>query len=143
MYRVARGFDPFLFRAPLSPLPTQDTPVLDGNRWDDPLGKYATLYCASTAEAAFGETIARYREREGLLDRISSFLSDDPDPDYDFDLHPARIPPDYFVDRYLGRVMLIRRSCSLTLITRTPMRRQRSACDPYCTSTTCVWLTVE
>lgn len=92
IYRVAKGLDPFRFLPPRSPLPEQDEPVLDGNRWDDSLGEFAALYCASSAVAAFAETIARYREVPGLLDRIDAFLSGEPDSDYDFDLEPARVP---------------------------------------------------
>ena len=104
IYRVAKGLDPFAFRPPRSALPVQDQPVLDGNRWDDPLGRFASLYCATTAEAAYGETIARYREKNGLIDRIAAFLSGDPDLDYDFELEPGRVPSDYFADRNLGHV---------------------------------------
>lgn len=106
IYRVAKGLDPFRFLPPRSPLPEQDEPVLDGNRWDDSLGEFAALYCASSAVAAFAETIARYREVPGLLDRIDAFLSGEPDSDYDFDLEPARVPDDYFADRYLGHVAI-------------------------------------
>lgn len=104
VYRVAKGLDPFVFRPPRSALPAGDEPVLDGNRWDDPLGQFASLYCATTAEAAFGETIARYREKDGLIDRISAFLNSDPDPAYDFELEPGRVPRDYLADRHLGHV---------------------------------------
>lgn len=103
VFRVARGLEPFGFRPPRGPLPEQDEPLLDGNRFDDPQAEYATLYCASTAEAAFGETIARYREAPGLLDRIDAFLNAAPDPDYDPELLPARVPDDYFADRYVGQ----------------------------------------
>ncbi len=106
VYRVAKGLDPFRFLPPRSPLPEQDEPVLDGNRWDDPLGLYATLYCASSAVAAFAETIARYREAPGLLDRIDTFLNAEPDSDYDFPLEPARVPADYFADRSLGHAAI-------------------------------------
>jgi hypothetical protein len=104
IFRVARGLQPFAFRPPRSALPDQDEPVLDGNRFDDPEGRFATLYCASSAQAAFGETIARYREAPGLLDRIDAFLNAPPDADYDPELLPARVPGDYFADRYLGQV---------------------------------------
>lgn len=104
VYRVAKGLDPFVFRPPRSALPDGNEPVLDGNRWDDPSARFASLYCATTAEAAFGETIARYRETDGLIGRIAAFLNSDPDPAYDFELAPGRVPPDYFADRYLGHV---------------------------------------
>lgn len=106
VYRVAKGPEPFRFQPPRSALPLLDEPVLDGNRWDDPLGEFATLYCASTAVAAFGETIARYREVPGLLDRIDAFLGGEPDGEYDFPLEPGRVPDDYFADRYLGHVAI-------------------------------------
>jgi hypothetical protein len=106
VHRVAKGLDPFRFRPPRSPLPEQDEPVLDGNRWDDAQGQYATLYCASSAVAAFAETIARYREVPGLLDRIDAFLSGEPDGEYDFELEPARVPDDYFADRSLGHAAI-------------------------------------
>lgn len=51
------------------------SPCSPGNRWDDPLGRFAVLYFALSAEAAFAETIARYREALGLLERIDAFLS--------------------------------------------------------------------
>jgi hypothetical protein len=105
VYRVARSAWPFEFH-PGEPLVDPGRPVEGGSRWDDPLGQFATLYCASTAEAAFAETIARYRERGGLLERIDTFLSGSPDPDYDFELEPGKVPGDYFEDRYLGHVQV-------------------------------------
>lgn len=104
VFRVATGAWPFEFRLPREALSDETDPVLGGNRWDDPLARFATLYCASSAEAAFGETIARYRERPGLLERIDSFLSSPADPDYDPPLLPGRVPDDYFDSRYLGNV---------------------------------------
>ena len=46
-------------------------------------------YCTSRAEGAFGEMIARYRERPGLLQRIDAFLTGRPDPEYDPLLSPG------------------------------------------------------
>lgn len=103
VFRVGRALDPFVFRPPRDALPVQAQPVLGGNRWDDPLGQFASLYCATTSEAAFGETIATFRERDGLVDRISAYLNDDPDAEYEFELTPGRVPPDYVADRYLAR----------------------------------------
>lgn len=84
------------------PLPESPTPVTDGNRWDDALGRYSTIYCASTPEAAYGETITRYRERPGLMDRMAAYLEGDPDQEYDFEIPPGEIPADYFASRVLG-----------------------------------------
>jgi hypothetical protein len=103
VYRVARGANPFVFRRSTR-IPLNDGAVEDGNRWDDPDGLFKTLYCASSPEAAFGETIARYREAPGLLDRISAFLTSEPDPAYDFELIPGSVPDDYFQSRYIGHI---------------------------------------
>jgi hypothetical protein len=102
--RVATGPWPFAFHPPRSPLVDNGLPVLGGNRWDDPRGSFATLYCASSAEGAFAETISRYRDEPGLLDRIDAFLSGPPDDDYDFELRPGHVPEDYFDNRYLGHI---------------------------------------
>jgi hypothetical protein len=100
--RVARSVEVFTFHVP-QPLPAPaPEPIEEGNRWDDPDGRFATLYCASSAEGAFGEVIARYRERTGLLDRIDQFLTQRPDPEYDPVLAPGRVPPEFFDRRWLG-----------------------------------------
>lgn len=104
LWRIARGLDPFSFDPPRSRLPLSDYPILGGNRWDDPDGEFATLYCSTTPEGAFAETIARYRNRPGLLDRIDRFLTGQPDSDYDFPLSPGRVPDEYFTNRVLGHV---------------------------------------
>lgn len=70
VHRVARGLEPFAFGQAPSPLLDAGEPVYGGNRFDDPDGRFRTLYAASSEEAAFGETIAAYRDRDGLLDRI-------------------------------------------------------------------------
>jgi hypothetical protein len=38
---------------------------------------------ASSAQAAFGEVVPRYRDRPGLLDRIDEFLNQPAEPEYD------------------------------------------------------------
>ena len=103
VHRVGRGLDPFAFGPPPTPLPDAGEPVVGGNRFDDPAGRFTTLYAASSEEAAFGETIAAYRDRDGLLDRIDEFLNAAADPDHDPELRAGVVPPDYFADRYLGR----------------------------------------
>jgi hypothetical protein len=62
------------------------------------------VYCASQAEAAFGEVIARYRERPGLLARIDDFLTQSPDPEYDPLLNPGVVPTEFFDGRWIGHV---------------------------------------
>jgi hypothetical protein len=102
VHRVARSVEVFAFQVP-GPLPrAAPVPIEEGNRWDDAEGRFATVYCASSAEAAFGEVIARYRERTGLLDRIDSFLSQRPDPEYDPLLSPGVVPAEFFERRWLG-----------------------------------------
>jgi RES domain len=78
--------------------------VLGGNRWDDPAGEFGTMYCSTSAEGAFAETIARYRTQPGLLERIDRFLTGQPDSDYDFLLTPGRMPDEYFTNRVLGHI---------------------------------------
>jgi hypothetical protein len=51
---------------------------------------------------AFGETIAKYRLREGLLETIDAYLTEPPDEAADPPLRPGVIPEDYFDDRVIG-----------------------------------------
>lgn len=104
VHRVSRSIDVFAFYTsqPLS-RPVAEA-IEDGNRWDDAEGKFATVYCASRAETAFGEVIARYRERPGLLERIDDFLTQAPDPEYDPLLSPGVVPAEFFDGRWIGHV---------------------------------------
>ena len=102
VHRVSRSINVFAFRT-AAPLPNPaSVPIHDGNRWDDAQGNFATVYCASSAEGAFGEVIARYRERPGLLQRIDAFLNQPPDPDYDPLLTPGVVPAEFFDGRWIG-----------------------------------------
>jgi hypothetical protein len=104
VYRVARSVDVLAFHVP-QPLPVPaPAPIEEGNRWDDAHGRFATVYCASRAEGAFGEVIARYRERPGLLQRIDAFLTGRPDPEYDPLLSLGVVPAEFFDRRWLGHV---------------------------------------
>ena len=78
VHRVSRSIDVFTFHTPQPLLRPAPDPIEDGNRWDDAEGRFATVYCASEAEAAFGEVIARYREQPGLLARIDDLRGCDP-----------------------------------------------------------------
>ena len=102
LFRVAKDPDPFTPWPPRSPADLS-VPILDGNRWDDPKAQFTTMYCATSAVGAFGETIARYRTSAGLLDRIEAFFAGNaPDPEFDPPLEPGKVPEDYFANRYLG-----------------------------------------
>jgi hypothetical protein len=100
---VSRHWDPFSVAPPPEPLPSSDTPVIEGNRWDDAYGKFSSLYAATTAAAAFGETISRYREKADLIAKIDAFLEGPPDPEYNFDTEPGVVPSDYLSNRRIGR----------------------------------------
>jgi hypothetical protein len=76
--------------------------VLEGNRWDDPIGVFVTLYCSTSEEGAFGETISVFREVPALLRRIDAFLRGDPDPTFSPELTVGTVPDDYFDGRYIG-----------------------------------------
>ncbi len=102
VYRVSRDLEPFKYSEPPLSLPKLDEPVIAGNRWDDPDGSYSTLYCATTAECSFAETIARYREKKDLLEKIDKFLSGPADVEYDFEVTPGVVPEDYVANRTLG-----------------------------------------
>jgi hypothetical protein len=79
---------------------------------DDAEGKFATVYSASQAEAAFGEVIARYRERPGLLDRIDDFLTHPPDAEHDPLLSPGVVPEEFFDGRWTGHPAAAATTCS-------------------------------
>jgi RES domain len=104
VHRVSRSVDVFAFHVPQPLTPQSPGPVEQGNRWDDPDGAFATVYCASSAPAAFGEVVARYRERPGLLARIDEFLNHPADPEYDPQLEPGVVPAEFFDRRWLGKV---------------------------------------
>jgi RES domain len=100
--RVSKNPEPF--SPPSAPLPLKwsDTPVLGGNRWDDPRGVFLTLYCSTSEEGAFGETIAPFRKVPGLRARIDAFLTGAPDPAFSPPLTVGAVPADYFDGRYIG-----------------------------------------
>ena len=65
VWRIGRAPDPL---APGPPLDPEDrNQPRAGNRFDSPLGDYRVLYCGSTLDACFGETLARLRPDPALL----------------------------------------------------------------------------
>jgi hypothetical protein len=83
--------------------------VLDGYRWEDLNGRFATVKLSASAEAAIGRVVSRYRLRTiagnggtslSLIDAIKRSLSHAPDRGPAMP-EPNRIPPSYFEDAYL------------------------------------------
>jgi hypothetical protein len=78
-YRVSAWHTPF--DPPPPPLPIEDDRIDDerAGRWDDPDGRFRTLYCASTAEGAIGEKLADFVVNIDAAVRVEGFLVDEPD----------------------------------------------------------------
>lgn len=72
VFRVGWQSDPF--GPPPWELATADGTF--GNRFDDPEGAFRCIYCASTADAAFGETTARFRVATSKLALIRAAVLD-------------------------------------------------------------------
>jgi len=105
-FRIARAVNPFNWSPPREPLPDREGPVFEGRRWDDPEGRFATVYCGSSPEAAFAETIAPFRAVPKLQERILEATDEDePDPAYDFEDLEGLVPVGYF-ERSLGYALI-------------------------------------
>ncbi len=80
-------------------------PLLDGYRWEDAFGRFATAKFSASGEAAVGRTIARYRKRVidgvSLLDMMKGFLTAPSDSPSEPTLRENAIPASYFEDAYL------------------------------------------
>lgn len=106
LFRIGRPNNPFNWDARQSPLPKSDVPILNGRRWDDPNGEFVTVYCGTTRETSFAETIAQFRKVSGFRQRLLEATSEDqPDPMYDFEEPEGRVPPGYFL-RALGHAQV-------------------------------------
>jgi hypothetical protein len=102
LYRLGHHPDPFIWEGTVEPLPESHHPIFGGRRFDDPDGRFVTLYAGTTPQASFAETIASFRRRPGLRERIlAETADDDADPVYDRDWEEGRVPPGYF-SRVLG-----------------------------------------
>lgn len=111
LYRAGRWADVDHFPQPSHPLPRQNEPLLDGYRWEDSQGEFATAKASASAEGAIGRVIARYRRRvlppdegeeegEGLLDALLGFMDEEPD-EPEPELVDGRVPEDIFDDLYV------------------------------------------
>ena len=90
-------------------LASDERPRLEGNRWDDPDGETATLYCAGTPLAAFLEVLAQLRSGgEGIVAEILQATSEDsPDPRLDPALRAGVLPAEFFADRCLASASVV------------------------------------
>lgn len=84
-------FDPSQPPPQLDASPDED----DGHRYDDPEGRFRTLYCATEPEGALGECLGDFAFNTAAVVRIESFLESEPEPGFDEDyqrpLHPDDI----------------------------------------------------
>ncbi len=120
LWRAGRWADVDRYPAPAGRL-RLSSPVLDGPRWEDAFGRFATAKCSATPEAAIGRTIARYRPRDvpngpeqdvasthdnrprGIINVILAYL-EGPADDGEPELVDGEVPADVNDDLYLIEV---------------------------------------
>ena len=85
-----RVFDPPPAPPPLGTPPDKD----DGHRYDDPEGKFRTLYCATEPEGAVGECLGDFVFNTVAVARIEAFLESEPEPGFDEGYHRPLRPED-------------------------------------------------
>lgn len=101
LWRVGRLPNPVDVPPAPEALIDDDRPLLETNRWDDSQGDFSTLYCGTTPEACFAETLAPFR-KTNVVSRIDLFMKEDPDEGADFDLTSGAVPADYIHSRALA-----------------------------------------
>lgn len=103
MWRVGRLPDPVAVPPTPEALVDDGVPLLETNRFDDSLGEFSTLYCGSTPEACFAETLAMFRKTD-VVARIDAFMTEESDDGADFELESGTVPPDYIHRRALAHI---------------------------------------
>ncbi len=83
-WRVSAWHAPLDPPPPAPPLGTESKDD-DGHRYDDPEGRWRTLYCATNAEGALGECLGDFRLNTAAVARIEGYLESEPDQDFDED----------------------------------------------------------
>jgi hypothetical protein len=83
-WRVSAWHAPLEPPPPAPPLGT-DAKDDDGHRYDDPRGRWRTLYCATDAEGALGECLGDFRFNAEAVVRIEAYLESEPDEGIDED----------------------------------------------------------
>jgi hypothetical protein len=81
-WRVTDFHDPFSPKDPPPPIGGVDPAEDDAGRFDDPDGKFRTLYCASEPEGALGEKLAPFALNPNAARRIATFIEGDTDPEF-------------------------------------------------------------
>jgi hypothetical protein len=115
LHRAGRWHD--VERYPQSAAPIVATsltePLLDGPRWEDSNGRFATVKLSQSAEAAIGRIFAKYQRRvfavdedapshpdvhSGIVNRVLEWFSGEPEPDYEHEpeLSEGAVPADIF-----------------------------------------------
>lgn len=82
IWRVTDWDDPLDPPPPPPPLAETAPDNDESRRWDDPEGRFRTLYCATEAEGAFGEKLSSFRLMPGVVREIEDFLEESPDQEF-------------------------------------------------------------
>jgi hypothetical protein len=109
IFHIGRRTDPFIWRVP-SPL---DFANPGGSRFDDPNGRYATLYCATRRYGALLEKLSPLRPIPELAAQYDSALDDDADPAYDQPAPGTVFPVDFTTSSVMGIVTIDSACCFL------------------------------
>jgi len=116
LFRAGRWGDIEMFPSPAPGIRgfALTVPLLDGPRWEDAEGSFATVKCSRSAEAAIGRVFARYRpgavppggDRQlatadpdlygGVLNRLLAFLEYEPDYEHEPELEEGEVPSTIF-----------------------------------------------
>ena len=85
-WRVSSWHDVFDPPSPASPV-DDACENDDAHRWDDPEGRYRTLYCASQPEGALGECLGDFALNAEAVRDIDAFLEGEADVRFDEDFN--------------------------------------------------------
>ncbi len=85
IYRLSEWSEPFDPPPPPAPLGDIDPEYDPSGRWDAPDGTFSTLYCATEAEACFGEKLGTFIPNPEVVVEIEEFLEGSPDEEFDDD----------------------------------------------------------
>jgi hypothetical protein len=82
IYRLSEWSAPLDPPPPPAPLWAVDPEHDASGRWDAPGEEFSTLYCATEAEACFGEKLGPFIPRPEAVLEIEEFLEKEPDEDF-------------------------------------------------------------